>query len=311
MKKACVNLSVKPTRGLVNFLATSIALSCLPLTGSAATVVYDIDPVRSHIQLAGTVSGSAFQEQAAGSLSNAFTGTLIVELTETEIRFPGGSKASVPETQPYAPAPGGANGSAPAAFGAKATVKVAVGPITLNATAAAAARTVSFDLESLNLTRTPIGFDARGVSFRIPESAGTKLDYRTSGTLTLSGSEPVLGLALNRASNGTLALVDGVETLTIPVDASYLFEILSPNDTEMKFVGEIVAKRRASTEPQPAITFQPPASPGVPLTLSWPDTYKLQRATTLTPPNWQDSPATSPLQVPLALPGEYFRVIPK
>lgn len=311
MKEACVNLAARPTRSLVNLFVSTVALGGMLPSGHAETVLYDIDPLRSHIQLAGTVSGSAFQEQSAGSLSNAFSGTLVVELTETEIRFPGGSKASVQETQPYAPAPGGANGSAPAAFGAKATVKVAVGPIVLNATASAAARTVSFDLESLALSRTPTGFDARGVSFRIPESAGTKLDYRTSGALTLSGSEPVLGLAANRAASGTLAVVEGVETLTIPIDASYLFEILSPNDTEMKFVGEVVAKRRASTEPQPAITFNPPSSPGVPLTLSWPDTYKLQRATTLTPPNWQDSPATSPLQVPLALPGEYFRVIPK
>lgn len=298
------------SRAQVRTAGIVIALACGSIA-HAELVLFDIDPLRSQVQLSGAVSGSAFQEQSAGSLSNAMTGSILVDLTDAQIKFTGGSAVKPPETQSYIPLPGGASGSAPAAYGAKANVKIVVGPVSLNSTANAAARSVNFDLESLDLNRTPTGFDARGITFRIPESANTKLDYRTSGNLTLLGSQAITGLAGNRGVQGKLESIGGVETLTIPFDASYFFEILTPNDTEIKFAGQLVATRRPGTYTPPEIAVARPADPGVPLTLSWPDGYKLQRSTTLSPANWQDSPATSPLQIPLSLPGEYFRIVPR
>lgn len=288
----------------------AVALACCSLA-HAELAVFDIDPLRSQVQLSGTVSGSVFQEQSAGSLSNAMTGTILVDLTDSQIRFTGGSAVKPPETQSYSPLPGGASGTAPAAYGAKANVKIAIGPASFASTANAAARSVNFDLESLALNRTPTGFDARGITFRIPESANTKLDYRTSAPLTIFGSQAITGIAANRGTAAKLETLGGVETLTIPFDASYFFELLVPNDTEIKFSGQLVATRRAGPVTPPEITVARPPDPGVPMTLSWPDGYKLQRSTTLSPANWQDSPASSPLQIPLSLPGEYFRIVPR
>lgn len=141
-----------------------MTLACCSLA-HAELAIFDIDPLRSQVQLAGTVSGSAFQEQSAGSLSNAMTGTILVDLTDSQIKFTGGS------------------------------------------------------------------------------------------------------------------------------------------------AGKLVATRRAGPVTPPEISVARPADPVVPLTLSWPDGYKLQRSTTLSPANWQDSPASSPLQIPLRVPGEYFRIV--
>ncbi len=46
------------------------------------------------------------------------------------------------------------------------------------------------------------------------------------------------------------------------------------------------------------------------LELTWPAGYQLQRATTLSPPDWQDVANPSPFTVPLGGPGEFFRVVP-
>ena len=39
--------------------------------------------------------------------------------------------------------------------------------------------------------------------------------------------------------------------------------------------------------------------------------HKLQRATQLSPANWADFATDSPITIPFAGPGEFFRVVPK
>ncbi len=46
------------------------------------------------------------------------------------------------------------------------------------------------------------------------------------------------------------------------------------------------------------------------LELTWPAGFHLQRATTLSPPDWQNVANPSPFTVPLSGPGEFFRVVP-
>lgn len=282
--------------------------AALALTGAemarGEVMTFDVVPAQSQLTLSGTTSGSTLVQQAPGSMSTTFSGTILADVTDSQIRFVGGSLVKGADSGSYEPAVGGAAGTAPAAFGAKATVTVEI----FTVEAKAAARSVAFDLESLALARTGGTFDARGVTFKVPETAGTKLDYRTTGNLQLKGAVDVLGLALNKAPGGTLAAVDGVDTLTVPVDASYFFQLVNPNDTEMRFTGQIVAKRRASVGP-PEVGFVPPAAAGDPFTLIWSAGFKLQRATQLTPPNWTDVPAPSPYTVPTVQPGEFFRVV--
>lgn len=287
---------------------STLALAALALIGTSAVrgevVTFDVDPVRSQLALSGTTSGSTLVQQAPGSMSTTFSGTILADVTDSQIKFVGGSLVKGADSGSYEPAPGGATGTAPAAFGAKATVTVVI----FTVEARAAARAVAFDLESLALARTGGTFDSRGVTFKVPESAGTKLDYRTTGNLQLKGAVDVLGLALNKAAGGALAPVDGVDTLTVPVDASYFFQLVNPDDTEMRFTGQIVAKRRSAPVP-PQIGYTPPAAPGDPFTLIWTSGFKLQRATQLTPPNWTDVVVASPYTVPTVQPGEFFRVI--
>jgi uncharacterized delta-60 repeat protein len=46
------------------------------------------------------------------------------------------------------------------------------------------------------------------------------------------------------------------------------------------------------------------------LELTWPAGFQLQRASTLSPPDWQNVANPSPFTVPLSGPGEFFRVVP-
>lgn len=115
-------------------------------------------------------------------------------------------------------------------------------------------------------------------------------------------------------------LTNGVSTsgslaggiLTIPVDASYTFLTqASGQDVEftLKFKGTLVAKE--GTAPVGPVVNFAPFVPGAPFKLSWSGSYKLQRATTLSPPDWKDFPTTSPVEIPTIKPGEYFQVVPK
>ena len=130
-----------------------------------------------------------------------------------------------------------------------------------------------------------------------------------SGNLKASGSRLLGGLLTNGVStSGSLA--GGV--LTIPVDASYTFLTQASGQDvvfTLKFKGTLVAKE--GTAPAVPVVKFAPFVPGQPLKLSWSDGYKLQRATTLSPPDWKDYPTTSPVEIPTIKPGEYFQVVLK
>jgi len=61
----------------------------------------------------------------------------------------------------------------------------------------------------------------------------------------------------------------------------------------------------------PVLRFVAPASGTGPLTLSWPISHKLQRATTVSPADRQDAPGDPPLAVLSDEADGYFRVVPR
>lgn len=282
----------------------------------AQPVTFTLDPARSSVTMGGTVSAlgqtAPLQEQAAGSLTARYSGTIPVEFGEDTIRFlPGGSLVPA-EDRAWQPMSGGAEGSAPGSYGTKATLLVFnIFPVN----AVAASRGLVFDTGSPELPVTGGTFPTADLAVRFAEESGSLVDYRVTGQLSLEGTRVLAGILTNRVSAaGSLATVDGVETLTVPVDADFSFLIegdLGLATFDLRFTGQLVATR-AST-PEPEVVFTPPSAAGGPLVLSYPDAlYKLQRATTLTPPDWTDvADVTSPVSIPPEGPGAFFRVVPR
>lgn len=299
-------------RGFI--LAALTALAVVPL--HAEPVTFALDPARSSVTMGGTVSTlgqtAPLQEQAAGSLTARYSGTIPVELGEGTIRFlPGGGMVPA-EDRAWQPMSGGAEGSAPASYGTKATLLIFN---ILPVNAVAASRGLVFDTGSPELPVTGGTFPTADLAVQFAAESGSLVDYRVTGQLSLEGSRVLAGILTNRVSStGSLATVDGVETLTVPVDADFSFVIegdLGLATFNLRFTGQLVATR--ASVPEPEVVFTPPSAAGGPLVLSYPDAlYKLQRATTLTPPDWTDvADVTSPVSIPPEGPGAFFRVVPR
>ena len=170
---------------------------------------------------------------------------------------------------------------------------------------------MTFDVTSNPLALTGGSFDSAGLLFRFIDTNNAVLDYRASGILSSSGSKVLSGLATNKVAGvSTLVSAGGVETLTIPVSATYSFSLLLPDDSTITLTGQLVATRGGGTLP-PEVVFVPPAPAATDLKLTWSASYKLQRATQLSPPNWADYATDSPITIPFSGPGEFFRVVPK
>lgn len=63
------------------------------------------------------------------------------------------------------------------------------------------------------------------------------------------------------------------------------------------------------TPEAPNLHFTLPAPGASTLDFTWPTGHVLQRATSLAPPNWSDYATTPPVSIPMAKPGEFFRLM--
>lgn len=275
----------------------------------AALETFTIDPAQSLVSLSGTAGGAALQEQAAGSLSTPFSGTIVADVTANSVNFVGGSSIKPVAAHAWEPGASGAPGSALASYGAKGSLIIVI----FTANAKAASRNLAFDVTSGGALPTTSGsFSSSGLIFNFVDTANAVLDYQVTGALSKSGSKVLSGLSTNKvATTSSISTVNGVETLTIPVNATYVFQLLSAGDTVLTFTGNIVATRGGGTPEVPTVDFSLPTSPSGPLKLVWSKSYKLQRATQFSPPNWADYATTSPVEIPLLQPGEYFKVVLK
>jgi hypothetical protein len=221
----------------------SLALAVAPLAPAAEIGTFTIDPAVSSVTLSGNIVGNNIAEQGQGSLRTILDGSIRAEVAPGTIKFVGGSQIDPRTNGVWEPLLGGADGAAPADFGGKAT--------SFLASAKAALRNLLLDVTSgqialVNQTQ----FNADGLVFGfIPEAQAT-LDYVVTGFLNARDSEPLAGLSTNKiATLGSLAQSGGFEVLTLPIDTSLGFQLLTENDSQITLRGTLVAKRPAATTP--------------------------------------------------------------
>lgn len=293
-----MNNLISRSLALLAAIASLASLRAEPLT-------FTLDPARSSITLSGSASGADLQAQAPGSLTTTFEGTVVLDVGVAEVRFPGGSRVVPQELNSWQPGLAGVDGSAPASYGGKAQI----GSGFFGVTAVAATRRLSFELLSLPLPFANGSFNAEGLQFQFIETNNPALDYRTSGLVNRRDSQILSGLATNKlAGASTLVTVGTVQTLTIPVDASYPFTLLLPDDSVLRLAGQIVATRTVPDGP-PSIVIEEVTAAG--MKLSWPSGFKLQKSSQFQNPVWSDTGTPSPATIPFASGGEYFQVVPQ
>ncbi len=193
-------------------------------------MVFTIDNSRSQVAADGIFAGSTFTAQGAGALTTSYSGSINADIDNSTIQFTGGSAISAQTGGNWKPGVGGSSGSAPAAYGPKATVSIF--------TVYGAVRNFVLDLTSPVLNVSGGGFDGGGLVFSIASTNAT-LDYDASIT---SGSYALNGYGTNAIATGATLSVNGsTQTLVIPVDTTYYFTLLSANDSHVHLTGQLVA----------------------------------------------------------------------
>jgi hypothetical protein len=228
------------THSILNRLWLGAAIS-VGITGMpsvmADSATFTIDPAQSSITISGTVAGGTIKEQGAGSLTTKFAGTIRAEVNNAAIQFSGGSQISAQNNGNWAPAANGATGTAPANYGGIATVVI----IQANA----AVRNIQLDAFSGPLTVSDGHFDSTGLFFMFSTNSASVLDYNAG--LFGTGSEALAGYATNQVTTvATLATSGSTQVLTIPVNANHVFELITPDDSQLILKGQLVATRSAA-----------------------------------------------------------------
>lgn len=225
-----------PCRFTSPALLTAIAVSGSILLCRAEPVTFTVDPARSSISLGGAVVGNTISEQAPGSLTTQYDGTLAADLTDSNITFTGTGTLNAKDSGTWSPAANGEPGSAPASYGAKATSFLA------NATAAA--RNVQFTATSSPLPIANGSFDSAQIVFRFPDAGNSVLDYAVTGLLSDKDRIQLSGLATNEVTTTSTLVTSGdTQTLTIPIRATYFLTLLTPGDVRLTVTGQVVAVR--------------------------------------------------------------------
>ncbi len=221
----------------VPWLARLVAGACFLTTALPLLAdVFVVDTNQSAISISGSVAGFAFSEQGPGSLTAAYGGTIQAAQSANTIQFTGQSLIQAQNSGTWQPKSDGSTGSEPANYGAQANAGFAA--------AKAAMRNLQLDVTSPALTVSGGQFDSRSLTFFFPSNAPSTLAYNVTGFVNTSGVKALTGYATNKVTSvATLATASGQQTLTIPVDATFIFSLLSQNDTTINVKGQLVAVR--------------------------------------------------------------------
>ena len=221
-------------RRVVSLLAG--ALLTVSLGHPALAEVFTIDTNQSSVTISGSILWYTFMEQGSVSLTTSYEGTLQAALAAGTIQFTGQSLIQARTNGSWQPKADASTGSAPANYGAQANAGIA--------TVMAALRSIQFDATSPVIDVASGQFDARSLTFSFPTNATSALAYNVTGFISMSGVKPLSGYATNKVtSQATLAASGNQQTLTIPVDATFLFTLVSQNDTTVNVKGQLVATR--------------------------------------------------------------------
>jgi hypothetical protein len=211
------------------FLSVMVASLCA--NGQGFTLVTN----QSTVTISGSVIGGPITAQGPGSLTTTFGGSLQATVGGTTIQFTGQSQIVGETNGSWQPLADGTAGSAPADFGGSANASFASGN--------AAIRNVELDVTSPAI---PISgqFNATNLTFSFPSNALSSLAYNASGLVSKHGSIALTGYATNKVTTlGALTTTGVQQRLTIPIDATFYFKVLSANDTVIRLQGQLVAVR--------------------------------------------------------------------
>ena len=225
----------------LNLFATgglALGLALAPATAD----VFSLDPNQSSLTISGTVQGANLAQQGAGSLTTHYGGVIQATQTASSIQLPGQSSIEAMNTGNWQPLADGSAGLAPANYGA--LVNLAAGLVKVKA----ALRSLVLDVTSPALTINSAGqFASTNLTFLIPTNANSALSYLVTGLMDSSGSTALSGQSTNNVTAFATLVTNGeAQTLTIPVNAQFMFSATSTNDTILNLVGQLVATRTAA-----------------------------------------------------------------
>jgi hypothetical protein len=147
-------------------------------------------------------------------------------------------------------------GNAPADYGAQASTFVG--------TAYAALRSILLDVTSPPIPVSSGQFNPSSLTFLFPSNATSAIDYHSA---IGSGSKVASGNATNNvAALATLTTVGSAQTLTLNVNAQFIFTLISSGDTIVNLSGQFVATRNATPT---LVVLQSPAVTNHVVTLKW------------------------------------------
>jgi hypothetical protein len=203
---------------------------------SVTSTVFALDQNVSSLTLSGTVGSATIQQQGAGSLVTKYMGSLVAQwdLDGHTINFvAAGTAATALNSGNWQPLPGGASGSAPANYGARATVIIV--------TANAAVR----DLVATLSTSSPLALTGSGPSYSYPSTQTMTItngfaDYN-AGSFGTGRSNLANNSATNTAAAGTFQdLGNGAYRLTVPINTTINSTVAGMQAT-LHIIGTIVA----------------------------------------------------------------------
>src|ERR1035437_2944922 len=151
-------------------LAAGFAVGLFTLMLGVSPVAADVltvDPNQSSLTITGSVAGTSFVQQGAGSLTTKYGGTIQATQTAGTIQFTGLSLITAQTHGSWQPLAGGGAGSAPANSGA---TELYGGFITV----IAAFRSLEFDVTSPAIAVTSGQFDPSSLTFLFPSNATSR-----------------------------------------------------------------------------------------------------------------------------------------
>jgi hypothetical protein len=213
-----------------------------------ATTALQIVPAASHLSASVSVVNNSvsFSEQAAGSLTTTYGGTIVADLSSQAVTVSSGSSADANVSGNWQP------GGIPADYGGQASI--------LGQTAFATINNLQFNITSAPLTlATQNGFNPDGIHFAldsglIDASLGSfgSVDRSLAGLIS-DDSSSTSGLIQPVAGGGT--------TITIPVHLVYFFSVSAINDSTLTLDGTIVASTSGTVSTGPILTLLQGATP--------------------------------------------------
>jgi hypothetical protein len=216
-----------------------VVSSLLAVRAAAVTQTFTINTASSSLTIDGDVLGATITAQTPGSTATSYSGSILADLTGSNITFVGGSSVNAntlaTKQQPDAD---GLPGSASADYGFAVSIPV-IG------SGDAAVRSLVLDLTSGPMTISGTTVPG-GETIAITSGFVDYTSNITFGRQDISGNS-----GTNMAGAGSLATNGSTQTLTIPIDVTYNFSLATTDDTTLHASGKLVASR---TVPEPTIS---------------------------------------------------------